>query len=105
VVAAEYAKLTGSEEDDVDVVGDDGSGEEGDKRKKKQSLSRTLKNKLNKLCEKTDERFVCIMSACLTLADQELPAGEYSPLLLWNPQIGSCMRTTTKSSRNLCVLK
>lgn len=58
VASTEYAKLIGSEDDDVDVVGDEISGDEGDKKKKKPSLSRTLKSKLNKLTEKTDDRWV-----------------------------------------------
>jgi hypothetical protein len=58
VVSTEYAKLVGFEEDDVDVVGDEVSGDDGEKKKKKHTLSRTLKNKLNKLCERVDDKYV-----------------------------------------------
>lgn len=58
IVSIECARLTGEQDFDVDVVGDDISGDDGEKKKKKHSLSRTLKNKLNKICEKTDDEYV-----------------------------------------------
>jgi hypothetical protein len=53
LASREYEKITGKAEDGEYYSGD----EDDERRKKPQSLSKVLKNRLQKLVNKTDERW------------------------------------------------
>jgi chromatin structure-remodeling complex subunit RSC4 len=63
LVNKEYTRLTGespveAKTADAENDGDPGSGDEGGKKKKPPNLSRTLKSRLQKLVDKTDDECV-----------------------------------------------
>ena len=91
---------------DVDNDGDVGSGDEGGKKKKTPNLSRTLKSRLQRLVEKTDDEYALSRVLSRIMCPHHDPLGDaFSLQNLWNSPARNCGLVTTKSSRNLNVLR
>ena len=105
LASKEYEKLTGigayNEDQDIDVLNNaeageaSGDDEDGEKKKKKpQSLTRVLKNRLTKLVEKLDDRYAAKLLAINFLNRQVV--GAYSPLILWSLPTKNCILSIIK---------